>query len=378
MKLRTVQVIGLLAVLSTFAACESKQVFDPAAGAPPPAKIDEVPDVNVIQVNHPDQFPLTAAVEYRERPTLNVTGVVSADVSRTIPVVSLVSGRVIGLYAHLGDDVKKGQLLMRIQSSDLASAFSDYGKAKADEQLARAQQERAQLLYERGAIARKDMEIAQDAEQKAQVDLRTTAEHLRIVGGDLDRPSPVVDIRAPASGTVVEQNVTDSSGVKTLDNSPNLFTIADLSRVWILCDVYENQLPFVKLGDTADVKLNSYPDRTFHARVSNIGRVLDPNTRTAKVRLDLANPGIMRAGMFATAIFFGANKDPVAAVPATAVLHLHDRDWVYLPLSPGKFRRTEVRSGGTTSDGMQIVATGLNAGQQVVRNALQLSSASGQ
>jgi len=285
---------------------------------------------------------------------------------------------VIGLYAHLGDDVKKGQLLMRIQSSDLASAFSDYGKAKADEQLARAQQERTQLLYERGAIARKDMEIAQDAEQKAQVDLRTTAEHLRIVGGDLDRPSPVVDIRAPASGTVVEQNVTDSSGVKTLDNSPNLFTIADLSRVWILCDVYENQLPFVKLGDTADVKLNSYPDRTFHARVSNIGRVLDPNTRTAKVRLDLANPGIMRAGMFATAIFFGANKDPVAAVPATAVLHLHDRDWVYLPLSPGKFRRTEVRSGGTTSDGMQIVATGLNAGQQVVRNALQLSSASGQ
>jgi cobalt-zinc-cadmium efflux system membrane fusion protein len=378
MKLRTVHVIGLLGVLSVLSACGSKQVFDPAAGAPPPAKIDEVPDVNFIQVSHPNRFPLTAAVAYQERPSLDVTGVVSADVSRTIPVVSLVSGRVTGLYAHLGDDVKKGQLLMRIQSSDLASGFSDYSKAKADEQLARAQQERAQLLYGRGAIARKDLEVAEDAEQKAQVDLRTTAEHLRIVGGDLDRPSAVIEIRAPASGTIVEQNVTNSSGVKTLDNSPNLFTIADLSHVWILCDVYENQLPFVKLGDTADVKLNSYPDRVFHARVSNIGRVLDPNTRTAKVRLDLANPGIMRVGMFATATFFGATKEAVTAVPATAVLHLHDRDWVYLPLDPGKFRRTEVHSGGMTGNGMQIVAAGLNAGQQVVGNALQLSSASGQ
>jgi cobalt-zinc-cadmium efflux system membrane fusion protein len=86
----------------------------------------------------------------------------------------------------------------------------------------------------------------------------------------------------------------------------------------------------------------------------------------------------MRVGMFATATFFGRTKDTVTAIPATAVLHLHDRDWVYVPLTSGKFRRIEVHSGATTGDGMQIVAAGLNAGEQVVRNALQLSSASGQ
>jgi cobalt-zinc-cadmium efflux system membrane fusion protein len=142
----------------------------------------------------------------------------------------------------------------------------------------------------------------------------------------------------------------------------------------VLCDVYENDLSAVRLGDVADVRLNAYPDKVFHARVSNIGQVLDPNTRTAKVRLDLVNPGIMKAGMFVTATFYGKRGEAVALVPATAILHLHDRDWVYLPDSGGKFLRTPVTSGNTEPGGMQIVATGLKPGQQVVRDALQLTT----
>ena len=113
---------------------------------------------------------------------LSVTGVVSPDVSRAVPVVSLSSGRVIDLRARLGDQVHQGQLLLRIQSADVSAAFSDYRKAVADEALARAQLDRAKVLYDRGAIAKKDLEVAEDTANKAVVDVETTAEHLRVLG----------------------------------------------------------------------------------------------------------------------------------------------------------------------------------------------------
>ena len=131
---------------------------------------------------------------------------------------------------------------MRVQSSDIASALADYRHAAADETLAHAQLDRAQALFDRGAIAAKDLEVAQDTDTKAKVDVETAQERLKVLGADLSNPAPVVDIRAPISGVIVEQNVTNAGGVKTLDNSPNLFTISDLSSVWVLCDVYENNL----------------------------------------------------------------------------------------------------------------------------------------
>ena len=263
---------------------------------------------------------------------------------------------------------------MRIQSNDIASAFSDYEKAKADEVLARVQLDRSKLLYEKGAIAHKDLEVAEDAEQKAKVDVQTAAEHIRVLGADINQPSAIVNIYAPVSGVITEQNVTAAAGVKTLDNSPNLFTIADLSTVWVLCDVYENDLSFVTLGEMSDVRLNAFPDKLFRGRITDIGKVLDPSMRTAKVRLELPNPGIMRAGMFVTARFYGPRSKQVTVVPATAVLHLHDRDWVYVPIPDHKFRRTEVTSGPLQSNGVQIVRTGVEPGQQLVANALQLTS----
>lgn len=378
MRSRNFQSAGLFLVFCFLSACGSNEKFDPAAGAPPAAKVEELQDPNVVQVSNPSAFPVVGASKYEQRPTLNVNGVIAPDVSRTIPVVSLASGRVVGIYAQLGDDVKKGQLLLRVQSSDLSTAYSDYGKAKADEELAHAQLSRAQLLLEKGAVARRDVEIAQDAEQKAKVDVQTAAAHIKILGGDPGTTATILDVRSPATGTIVEQNVTQSAGVKTLDNSPNLFTIADLSRVWVLCDVYEDDLQSVRLGDYADIKLNGYPDRIFHARVINIGRVLDPNTRTAKVRLDLANPGMIRSGMFLTATFYGLSREPVATVPVTAILHLHDRDWVFVPVGERAFRRTEVVGAGLARNGSQIIEKGISPGQQVVNNALQLSSESQQ
>jgi cobalt-zinc-cadmium efflux system membrane fusion protein len=353
---------------------DSRVKADPKAEAPPPTVIEQEQDVNVVKVDHPEQFPLVTALSHSAAPELRVTGVVSADVSRSVPVISLASGRVVEIRARLGDEVKKGQLLMRVQSADISGAFSDYRKAVTDEVLARAQFDRSQLLYDKGAIAKKDLEIAQDTLDKARVDVETAAERLRVLGVDRNHPSAIVDIFAPASGVIIEQNVTAAAGVKTLDNSPNLFTIADLSQVWIVCDVYENDLPNVRLGEYAEVRLNAYPGRQFQGRVSNIGPVLDPNIRTAKVRLEMHNPGLMRVGMFVTAIFRGLNKDRRAAVPATAVLHLHDRDWVYVPAGDKKFQRVGVVAGIMLPGNMQEIVSGIQPGQQVVGNALVLQN----
>jgi membrane fusion protein, heavy metal efflux system len=297
-----------------------------------------------------------------------------------VPVVSLASGRVVEIRARLGDTVRKGQVLMRVQSADVSSAFSDYRKAIADEALARTQAERARDLFEHGAVSMNELQIAQEAAEKARVDLENTTERLRVLGVDVSHsdavadPKSLVDIAAPVSGVIVEQNVTEAAGVKTLDNSPNLFVIADLSRVWILCDVYENNLANVRLGDSADIVLNAYPDRVFKGNVSNIGSVLDPNIHTAKVRIEVANPGLMRVGMFAQATFHSRRQEVRAAVPASAVLHLHDRDWIFVPAEGGTFRRTEVVSGAFLPNGMQEIVSGLQPGQSVVANALVLEN----
>jgi cobalt-zinc-cadmium efflux system membrane fusion protein len=209
--------------------------------------------VQSTDVEHPDRFPLATATERDTAPELNVTGTVSPDVSRNVPVISLASGRAVELNARIGDQVVKGQLLLRVQSADISAAFSDYRKAVASEVLSRTQFERARLLYDEGAIPQKDLEVAQDTLEKARVDVETSREHLRVLGADADRHSTTVDIKAPVSGVITEQNVTTAAGVKTLDNSLNLFTISDLSEVWIVCDVYENDLPKVHIGEYADV-----------------------------------------------------------------------------------------------------------------------------
>ena len=365
---------AVTALVCLLAGCNAEGKIDPAAGAPPAAKIEHQGDVNVFKVDRSDQFPLVAAVRHTAAPELNVTGVVSADVSRSVPVISLASGRVVEIHGRLGDTVTKGQLLMRVQSNDVASAFADLHHATADLTLARAQLDRAKILYDRGAIPLKDVEVAEDTEAKARVDVETAQEHLRVLGADLTHPSAMVDIYAPASGIITEQNVTAASGVKTLDNSPNLFTISDLSNVWIVCDVYENDLPNVAIGEYADIHLSAYPGRVLRGRIDNIGPMLDPNIRTAKVRLQLQNPGMLRIGMFVTATFHGQTTQVRAAVPASAILHLHDRDWVYVPAGNREFRRVEIVSGNMLPGKLQEVVSGIRPGDRVIANALVLEN----
>jgi cobalt-zinc-cadmium efflux system membrane fusion protein len=352
--------------------CTSKGKADPAAEGPLPPQVEHEQDAAAFRVDHPEQFPLVTAGQHEEAPELRVTGTVNPDIARNVPVISLASGRVVGIYARLGDAVQKGQLLLRVRSDDVSGGFSDYRKAVADEALARAQLLRTQDLYNHGAMAKADLEVAQDAEDKAKVDLETTAEHLRLLGNDPNKFNNVVDIMAPVSGVITDQEVTNAAGVQALGANP--FTISDLSHIWVLCDVYENDMGFVRLGENADIHLNAYPDLALQGRISNIGAIMDPNLRTAKVRLEVQNPGMLRLGMFVTATFYGPKKESHATVPATAILHLHDRDWVYVPIEAGRVRRVEVTGGKMLPGNLQEIDSGLQPGQQVVANALDLQA----
>src|SRR5258708_443683 len=266
---------------------------DPKAEAPPPVKVESEQDLNVFQVDHPEQFPVATAVAHDSTSQLNVTGTVNPDISRSVPVISIATGRVVEIHARLGDTVKKGQLLLRVQSADMSAAFSDYRKAVADEKLARIQFERAKLRYDKGAISLNDLQTAEDVENKGQVDVENATERLRVLGGNVDHPAASVDVRARASGVITDQQVTNASGVAGL-GSPNPFTVSDRSHVWILCDVYENDLADVHVGETAEIRLNAYPNQAFTGRISNVLPVLDPTLRTAKVRIEVRNPGLMR------------------------------------------------------------------------------------
>jgi cobalt-zinc-cadmium efflux system membrane fusion protein len=366
---------GLAIALSLLlAGCGQKVKADPRLEEPPLAEVEPARGANLVKVDHPEQFPVVTASRHASSQQLNVTGVVGVDVAHNVPVISLASGRVVDIRAKLGDNVTKGQLLVRIQSNDVSGAFSEYRKATADEALAHAQLDRAKLLYGKGAIAQRELEVAQDTEEKAKVDVQTSVDHIKVLGADLNHPSTVVDIVAPASGVITEQNVTAAAGVKDLDNSPNLFTIADLSRVWIICDVYENDLMRVQLNEFADIQLNAYPGRVFKGRISNIGPILDPTTRTAKIRIEMENRGLMRLGMFVQATFHGPRKQTNVAVPASAVLHLHDRDWVYVPQAGNTFRRVEVVIGRMIPPNQQEIVSGIRPGDRVTTNPLELQN----
>jgi cobalt-zinc-cadmium efflux system membrane fusion protein len=365
-------IILLIAASLSAVGCKSDKV-NADAEAPPAAKVIPGVDVSFFAVEHPEWYPIVTATEYQAQSQLPVTGTVFPDIARTVPVISLASGRIVDIRARLGDTVKKNQLLLRVRSDDISGGFDAYRKAISDELLARKQLDRAKDLYQHGAIAQQDLEVAQDTEDDAKTTLDTATEHLHLLGSDPDNPKGIVDILAPVSGVITDQEVTNAAFVQAY-STPNPFTISDLTSVWIVCDVFENDMANVRVGQPAEIKLNAYPDKILKGTVSNIGSILDPNIRTEKVRIEVANPGeMMRPGMFAAVILFGKEKRTYTSVPASAIVHLHDRDWVYTPVQ-GKFKRVEVVSGEQLPNSMQEVLSGVQPGQQVVSNAINLQN----
>jgi len=362
----------------TLSGCKGKEQGD---SAPPPAQVIQVADMNLITIDKDDvpKFPLVSAGQVESASELFATGTVFPDIAREIPVISMANGRVVDIKARLDDNVKKGQLLLKVQSPDITNAFDTYLKAANDEHLANIAYARANDLFKHGAISQAMLDQAEDTEKDAKADLTAAEEQLETLGVDKNHPSSIVSVKAPISGVIVAQNVTQSAAAGVnLSGTATAFTIADLSSVWIICDVYENDIPRIQLGQEARFKLNSFPDRPITGRISDIGPIRDPSIRTAKVRIEVRNPGFLRLGMFGTATFTSKSKESHAVVPADAVLHLHDRDWVYLPAGGNQFKRTEVRAGKMLDGNRQEILSGIQPGQQVVTNALLLETAGNQ
>ena len=354
-------------------ACDKK--FNAADGAPPKPQVVPTGDMSLVHVDKPELFPVVAADRVEAPDELQATGAVFPDISREVPVISLASGRVVDIKARLDDNVKKGQLLLQVQSPDVTNAFDVYLKAVNDEQLTKKAYVRAKDLYEHGAIPLSGLEQADDAEKDNVADLTAAEEQLKTLGIDKNNPHSLVPVYAPISGVIVQQNVTIAAAAgMTYAGNSTAFTIADLSTVWVVCDVYENDIAKLQLGQPARIRMTAYPDKELVGRVSDIGPVLDPSIRTAKVRIEVKNPGNLKLGMFATAIFDSKTKAVHAVVPASAVLHLHDRDWVFVPNGGGSFKRVEVQGGRMLEGNRQELLRGVDPGQQVVSNVLQLEA----
>jgi cobalt-zinc-cadmium efflux system membrane fusion protein len=364
--------------------CKAKEEGD---GAPPAnPQVVQVADMNLITIDAKDapKFPTVSAENIETVSALNATCTVTPDIAREVPVISLANGRVVEIKARLDDNVTKGQLLFSVQSQDVTNAFDAYLKAVNDEHLADKAYLRADDLLKHGAISEAMLEQAEDAEKDAKADLTAAEEQLKLLGIDKDHPTNIVDVHAPISGVVIGQNITNAAAAGvSLSGSATAFTIADLSTVWIVCDVHENDIPKIALGQEANIEVSAYPDRALAGQVSDIGPVLDPSIRTAKVRIEVRNPGILKLGMFVNAAFKSNKKEPHAVLPATAVLHLHDRDWVYLPAGGNQFKRAEVQAGEMLPGNRQVILSLLEqgkqvpfpSGQQVVNNALLLETA---
>ncbi len=357
------------------AAAGCKMPFNPASGTSVPQQVIESSNAATVSVDKPWQYPLVAAERIDVPDKLNVTGSVFPDINREVPVISLASGKVVDIRARLDDNVKKGQLLLKVQSPDVTNAFDTYLKAVNDEQMTNKEYLRSQDLYQHGAISQTMLEQAEDAEKDATADLNAAEQQLNTLGISKDHPSSIVNVYAPISGVIVEQNVTNAAAAGvTYSGSSTAFTIADLSSVWIICDVYENDLPREHLGQEARIALNAYPGKTLSGYVSDIGPVLDPTIRTAKVRIEVPNPGILRLGMFVTATLLTRTNVPHAVIPSSAILHLHDHDWVFVPAGGNQFNRVLVQVGDVLPGDRQEILSGIDPGQQVVKAVLDLEA----
>ncbi len=359
--------------------CKQEKASE-SAEAPPAAQVEEVNGSNLVHVDGAARFSLVQVSTQPVRSKLQVTGSVNPDVSREIPVLSLANGRVVALHVGLGDYVHKGQLVMEVQSPDVSTAFDAYLKAVNDEHLTTVTLDRDNLLFNKGAIPKSQQEAAQNGEDDAKADLVAAEQQLRILGVDKNHPGENVRIFAPATGVIIAQNVTASGAAGiTYAGAAGSLTIADLSHVWVICDVYENDLANVHIGQHADITLNAFPGKTFSGTISDIGAQLDPSLRTAKVRIQVENPEhLLRIGMFATATLVGARAEQRTVVPSTAILQLHDRSYVFEPAGDGTFKRVLVTTGDTLPGNLLEVTAGLQPGQQVVNNALDLENAAEQ
>jgi membrane fusion protein, heavy metal efflux system len=304
--------------------------------------------------------------------TLRLTGAVAYNGFRTTPVITPVSGPVSRVVVVPGQSVKKGEPMLYVASPDYSQLRTNYLKARDAYALAQKAYARARDLYEHKAIAEQNLEQAQSVEVQASGDLASAQAALRVMGvADPDAlvtapPSFEVPVRAPINGMVVEQNI--AAGQLLQPGTTQCFMISDISTVWVLVNVYQKDLPYVRTGDTVAIQTDAYPD-TFHGRISYVAASLDPNTRTLQARIETNNPGEkLKKDMYVTAIVnAGAISDAIAVPDASVLRDNENQPFVYAAAGSNQFGRRSVTL-GESLNGQTQISSGLKAGDKVIGN----------
>jgi cobalt-zinc-cadmium efflux system membrane fusion protein len=308
---------------------------------------------------------------------LEIAGRVQADPTRVVRVYAPVSGRLASVAVHPADFVEAGQVLATIASSDVAAARAAYRQAEADSRVKQQAVERARSLYSVDAIALRDYQQAQADAAMSRAALEGAAERLALLNVDTASTSDQMTVRAPRAGVVTEVNAAPGEFAKSLDNADPLCTIADLSQVWTVGDVYEPDLASVRVGDSADVTLAAYPNAPRRGRIAAISSTVDTTTRTLKVRVVLANPGFrLKPDMFATIRVRGA-EHPGIVVPQSAVIRDGTSSYMLVRTRPGHFERRIVALGRPLDASQVEVLSGVAAGDSVVVEGAELLRAAG-
>jgi membrane fusion protein, heavy metal efflux system len=323
--------------------------------------------------------------ESPQKPTIEVTTVhpqsvtdrlvlparVVPDPTRVVHIYSQITGRLVELYIRPGQDVSKGQTIGMVQSSDIASARGDYDKARIEAARSDRQLDRAKQLLQHEVMAQRDYDDLEAADQAAHAELARTLQRIHMLGFSPEGSSDAAPLRAPISGVVLDIGSASGEMQRSLDNASPIATVASLDPVWIVGDVFENDLATVRSAQSVEVTFSAYPGEILHGKISNISDAVDPATRTLKVRVVLPNPKHrLKPDMFAN-LSIARSTAPEFVLPTTAVIHEGSSSYVFLETSPGKYDRHQVTTAalhGTTI----VVTSGLKEGDRVVTTGAAL------
>ena len=379
---RTLAVAGAMAALAGLATgCGNKSQAATAPTATPAAPPDGEVWLTPAQVR--DAKIQTAEVlDQSVDDTILTSGTVTLDDQRTGHVFSPVTGRVMGISAMLGQHVKKGQALAVIESPDIGSAIADVHKAQADLIAADHDLKRKKDLFEQKAGSASDLEAAQDTYRRAKAEVERADEKERLLRvGNADAVSQTFSLAAPVDGEVLLRNINpgiEVQGQYSGGATQELFTIGEIDKVWVIADLYEMDIARVHVGTPADVTVVTYKDKVFKGQVDWVSGMLDPSTRTAKVRCTFDNPDkLLRPEMYAT-VQISVDQTRALAIPRNALLRLGEYKVVFIQVGddPGRvrFQRVPVDVDEGESSPWLEVKHGLEPGQKIVVNGAILLS----
>ena len=316
----------------------------------------------------PVQFVSVAQRPIEDQLTLGAK--VQADPARSFRILPPASGRVLAIRVKPGDTVAKGQSVAIIQSADAGSARSDLAKAQIEAERAQRAAQREKVLLDHGAVAEKDYIDAKAAADSAQAELERVRQHLSVLGMNAQATTDDIPLRSPGRGIVLTVSAAPGEFSKSLDNADPLMTIADLSTVSIVGDVFEKDIAKVQPGTRVTVTVDAFPGQKWSGRISSVSGALDPTTRTLKARVALPNPGDkLKPEMFA-AIHVNTGTHNAMVVPSSAVIHQGQNTIVFIE-NNGKPEQKNVAVGQAV-DGKVEITSGLEPGQRVAANGAEL------